>query len=56
MLALGVSHETALAVSVGTQIALLGSVMVVGIVLLFGEQLRGGPLPDKEPLHKKRVV
>ena len=47
VLALGVfavPRETALAVSVGAQVALLGSVTAVGLVLLVREQL-GGRLP-----------
>ncbi len=54
-----VSRETALAVSVGAQVALLGSVTVVGLALLLREQLRGRQLPEKEPeqpLGNKRVV
>ena len=45
VLALGVfavSRETALAVSIGAQVALLGSVTVVGLVLLLREQFAGG--------------
>ncbi|CAN5630873.1 lysylphosphatidylglycerol synthase transmembrane domain-containing protein [soil metagenome] len=59
VLALGVfavSRETALAVSVGAQVALLGSVTVVGLILLVREQLRGGLTPRQEPSQEKRVV
>lgn len=51
VLALGtfaVSRETALAVSVAAQFALLGSVTLIGLVLLWREQLRGGRLPEGE--------
>lgn len=47
ILSLGVfdiSRETALAVSVAAQISLLGSVTLIGIVLLWREQLRSRPL------------
>lgn len=40
-----VSRETALAVSVATQLALLGSVTVIGLTLLWRENLR--PAPEK---------
>ena len=56
VLALGVfavSRETALAVSVGAHVALLGSVTVVGILLLLREQLRGG-LPPDPPLESTK--
>ncbi|CAN5867096.1 lysylphosphatidylglycerol synthase transmembrane domain-containing protein [soil metagenome] len=59
VLALGVfaiSRETALAVSVGTQIALLGSVTVIGLFLLWREQLRAGPLPKSDESREKTVV
>lgn len=39
-----VSRETALAVSVATQLALLGSVTFIGLALLLKEQLRAGRL------------
>ena len=59
VLALGVfavSRETALAVSVGAQVALLGSVTVIGLLLLWREQLRGGLLPDREKPKEKSVA
>lgn len=65
VLALGVfavSRETALAVSVGAQLALLGSVTLIGLVLLWRDQLRGGPLverrgaqPEETEIEKERV-
>lgn len=59
VLALGVfavSRETALAVSIGAQVALLGSVTVIGLILLWREQLRGGPLPKQEEYREKTVA
>ncbi len=59
VLALGVfavSRETALAVSVGAQVALLGSVTLIGLFLLWREQLRGGPLPRPEESREKTVA
>lgn len=59
VLALGVfsvSRETALAVSIGAQVALLGSVTVIGLILLWREQLRGGPLPKPEESRRKTVA
>ena len=59
VLALGVfavSRETALAVSVGAQVTLLGSVTVIGLLLLWREQLRGGLLPDQEKSKEKTVA
>jgi glycosyltransferase 2 family protein len=38
--AFAVSRETALAISVAAQLALLGSVTFIGLALLWGEQLR----------------
>lgn len=55
VLALGVfavSRETALAVSVASQIALLGSVVVLGLAFLWRENLRAGPLPDRSEQEK----
>lgn len=59
VLALGVfavSRETALAVSVGAQVALLGSVTVVGLILLVREQLRGGLPAKQDRPQEKRIV
>lgn len=42
-----VSRETALAVSVASQLALLGSITVIGLALLWREQLRSTALPNK---------
>lgn len=59
VLALGVfavSRETALAVSVGAQLALLGSVTLIGLLLLWREQLRGEPLPERGESREKTVV
>jgi uncharacterized protein (TIRG00374 family) len=59
VLALGVfavSRETALAVSVGAQVALLGSVTVIGLALLWREQLRGGRLPGREESGGKTIA
>jgi len=59
VLALGffaITRETALAISVAAQFALLGSVTVIGVVLLCREQLRAKTLPGwKKPnlLEKK---
>jgi glycosyltransferase 2 family protein len=58
VLALGafaVSGETALAVSVAAQVALLGSVTVIGLALLWRETLRSGKRPlegDPRPQQK----
>jgi uncharacterized protein (TIRG00374 family) len=41
-----ISQETALAISVAAQFALLGSVTVIGLILLWREQLRPRPLPS----------
>lgn len=59
VLALGVfsvSRETALAVSIGAQVALLGSVTVIGLILLWREQLRGGSLQKQEESREKTVA
>jgi uncharacterized membrane protein YbhN (UPF0104 family) len=51
VLALGffaVSQEMALAISIAAQVALLGSVTVIGLVLLLREQLRARPLSTPE--------
>lgn len=59
VLALGVfavSRETALAVSVGAQVALLGSVTVIGLLLLWREQLRGGPLSKQKESREKTIA
>lgn len=51
VLALGffaISQETALAISVAAQVALLGSVTVIGLALLWREQLRKRRLPNQE--------
>ncbi len=51
VLALGyfaVSRETALAVSIATQLALLGSVTLIGLVLLWAAQLPLGGSPEKQ--------
>lgn len=53
VLALGffaISRETALAISVAAQVALLGPITMIGVVLLWREQLRSIPPPaQKEP-------
>ena len=61
VLALGffaISRETALAVSVATQLALLGPITVIGLTLLWREQLRPGPSPPslKSPEPEKEKV
>ncbi len=52
-----VSRETALAVSVAAQAALLGSVVVIGLALLWSFQLRGDATPEErvpqEPEREK---
>lgn len=52
-----ISRETALAVSVAAHVALLGSVVVIGLVLLWASQLRGGTVPEEaisqEPEREK---
>jgi uncharacterized membrane protein YbhN (UPF0104 family) len=48
-----ISRETALAISVATQFALLGSITVIGLVLLWREQLRAGPLPSRKNLKPR---
>lgn len=51
VLALGffaISEETALAMSVVAQVALLGSITVIGLALLWREHLRKGGLQDRE--------
>ena len=58
VLALGffaVSQEMALAISIAAQFALLGSVTVIGIVLLWREQLRTRPLSSLEELSEPRA-
>ncbi|CAN5632219.1 lysylphosphatidylglycerol synthase transmembrane domain-containing protein [soil metagenome] len=58
VLALGVfavSRETALAISVAAQLALLGSVTLIGLALLWREQLRGEPMQE-EPKKPERSV
>lgn len=49
----GISRETALAVSVGAQVALLGPVTVIGVILLWREQLRITPPPDQKESEPK---
>lgn len=59
VLALGVfavSREAALAVSIGAQVALLGSVTVIGLLLLWREQLRGGPLSKQKESREKTIA
>ncbi len=59
VLALGVfavSPETALAISVAAQLALLGSVTVLGLAFLWRENMGAGPLPartETEPEKEK---
>jgi glycosyltransferase 2 family protein len=52
-----ISQETALAISVAAQIALLGSVTVIGVILLWKEQLRPRALssPKKSQPSKEKV-
>jgi uncharacterized protein (TIRG00374 family) len=50
VLALGffaISQEMALAISIAAQFALLGSVTIIGMILLLREQLRTGPMPSR---------
>lgn len=59
VLSLGVfaiPRETALAVSVGAQVALLGSVTIIGLILLWREQLHGGTLPKSEESREKTIA
>ena len=51
-----VSQETALAVSVAAQIALLGPITTIGLALLLIEHLRAGPPSLKKPELKKERV
>lgn len=52
-----VSREEALAISVAAQVALLGSITVIGLVLLWREQFRARvPLPEKDPEPRKEKV
>jgi len=52
-----ISQETALAISVAAQFALLGSVTVIGMILLWKEQLHPRPLPSpKKPQPSKEKV
>lgn len=51
-----VSRETALAVSVAAQLALLGSVTVIGLILLFRENLRSAPSEERAPERTKEKV
>lgn len=52
-----ISRETALAVSIAAQAALLGSVVVIGLALLWASQLRGEMTPEgaisQEPEREK---
>jgi len=51
ILALGffaISQEMALAISIAAQVSLLGSVTIIGVILLLREQLRTGPLPSRK--------
>jgi len=54
-----VEGEEALAVSVVAQVALLGSITLIGLALLWREQLRGGPtlkVPERpEPARREKV-
>jgi glycosyltransferase 2 family protein len=57
ILALGffaISEEKALAISVVAHLTLLGSVTLIGGVLLWREQLRAGPPPDRKKLERVR--
>lgn len=59
VLALGVfaiSRETALAVSVGAQVALLGSVTIIGLLLLWRENLRSRALQNSKKEPEKNIV
>jgi len=54
ILALGffaISQEMALAISIAAQVSLLGSVTIIGVILLLREQLRTGPLPSRKKLE-----
>lgn len=56
VLALGVfavSRETALAISVAAQASLLGSVTLIGLALLWRDQLRARTLEDREGSEKR---
>lgn len=48
-----VQHETALAVSVAAHVALLGSVVVIGLALLWVSQLRGGDAASEEQISQE---
>ena len=60
VLALGffaISQETALAISVAAHFALLGSVTLIGMILLWKEQLHPRPLPSpKKPQPSEKKV
>jgi uncharacterized protein (TIRG00374 family) len=58
VLALGVfavSRETALAVSVGAQVALLGSVTIIGLLLLWREKLHSR-MPQNSKKEQEKII